>query len=196
MSSWFLFLAFKWFATTHTHFQFKWNLSTTWKQYGWNTLGHFLSSFQDCDGCWICPPTNSQHERGHSTCIPVKQHTCREVLYMWKTYPQWQKKRIFFRRTYLAERSSLKCGLRTTLSHISFRIRWALAFLSLDSTTGDSFEGPAYKEKTEIQVKLLWIQSKVISGYYSDVYLVLLKCLGPGWYQWRQWWVTPQQVLK
>lgn len=28
------------------------------------------------------------------------------------------------------------------LSHISFRIRCALAFLSLDSTTDDSLEGP------------------------------------------------------
>lgn len=44
---------------------------------------------------------------------------------------------------YLAERSSRRWGLSTTLSHISFRIRCALAFLSLDSTTDDSFEGPA-----------------------------------------------------
>lgn len=89
---------------------------------------------------------------------------------------------IYTHKTYLAERSSLKCGLKTTLSHISFRIRWALAFLSLDSTTGDSFDGPAYKEKTEIKVML----SDYI-GHYSNVYLVLLKCLGPGWCQWRQW---------
>lgn len=43
---------------------------------------------------------------------------------------------------YLAERSSRRWGLNTTLSHISFRIRCALAFLSLDSTTDDSLEGP------------------------------------------------------
>ena len=42
---------------------------------------------------------------------------------------------------YLADSSSRRCGLRTMLSHISLRMRWALALRSLDSTTEDS-EGP------------------------------------------------------
>lgn len=52
--------------------------------------------------------------------------------------------------TYFAESSSRRCGLRTTLSHISLRIRWALAFLSLDSTTEGSVDGPAHMENTQL----------------------------------------------
>jgi len=45
---------------------------------------------------------------------------------------------------YLAESSSRRCGLSTTLSHISLRMSWALALRSLDSTTADASEdGPA-----------------------------------------------------
>ena len=48
---------------------------------------------------------------------------------------------------YLAESSSRRCGRRTTLSHISLRMRWALAFLSLDSTTDGSEDGPVRRER-------------------------------------------------
>lgn len=50
------------------------------------------------------------------------------------------------RASYLAERSSRRCGCRTALSQSSFNIKWAFAFRSLDSTTEGSVEGPVIKQ--------------------------------------------------
>lgn len=102
----------------------------------------------------------------------------------------------------MAERSSRRWGLSTTLSHISFRIRCALAFLSLDSTTEDSLEGPARKRRTVAQRVNVKRQQSLDDSFLSvlnddlPVYLVWWRCSVLGWSQWRQWWVTPQQGLK
>lgn len=97
---------------------------------------------------------------------------------------------------YLAERSSRRWGLSTTLSHISFRIRCALAFLSLDSTTDDSFEGPA--KGGQLHVVSVQQQQSLDYSPLSVVheYLVWWRCSALGWSQWRQWWGSPQQGLK
>lgn len=52
---------------------------------------------------------------------------------------------------YLAESSSRRCGRRTMLSHISLRMRWALALRSLDSTTEGSEEGPVGRRMEQVR---------------------------------------------